>query len=769
MPKKFKKKQNQNEYVPLDKDDLKQAIEIPVKQINEESLVKIEKKGEREKVSKIKLKTRKLDEELIEKAEEGKEGEKEEKLGNYTLIITEKPQAASKIASSLGPYKKLSERGVSYYILERENKKIIVACAVGHLFTLTSKEKGFPVFNISWTADFKKNPWAKKYYSLLKKLAKNASDFIIATDYDIEGEVIGWNIIRFIAKQKDAKRMKFSTLTKEELEKSYENPEASINWGQAIAGETRHFLDWMYGINLSRALMEAIKKAGRFKILSIGRVQGPALNLIVKKELEIRKFKPEPYWQIFVKLKSHSILLKYEKDVKEKKELEKFKNLKGKTGEAKTEKKSRFLPPPPPFDLTSLQREAYRLYKITPSRTLQLAQNLYLNGLISYPRTSSQKIPLSIKPLDILKKLSSKFKEVKFAKRKKPIEGKKTDPAHPSIYPTGELGSMNREEEKIYNLIVKRFISCFCGDAEIHDKRIIFITDKDKLKFLARGLEVKDKGFLNVYPAVIREQKIEDISGEKQVEKVKIEEKLTQPPKRYTPASIITELEKRNLGTKATRANIIETLYNRNYIKEQAIQATPLGIKLISGLKKYSPIIIDEKLTRHFEKEMEKIQEVKNLKKLENLQEKTLNEAKETIEKIAEDMKKNEEKIGQELVKATEENYEQEKKENEVITCPVCKKGTLRIIYNKKAKRYFIGCSNYPECKTTFSLPPNGMIKLVKNKEGEIKKCEECRFPKLIRLSKGKRPWEFCFNPQCPTNKERQNNRKNYNSKSQKK
>jgi len=766
MPKKFKKKQNQNEYVPLDKDDLKQAIEIPVKEVEEENLIKIEKGKEKTGKGKIKLKTRKIEEEIGMENSKPEIGDSKEK---YTLIITEKPQAASKISQALGVFRKLSFNRVPYYEGEKKGEKIIIACAVGHLFTLTTTEKGFPIFNISWKAEFKKNIWAKKYYSLLKKLIKNASEFIVATDYDIEGEVIGWNIIRFIAgkhAEKKSKRMKFSTLTKEELKKAYENPEPEINWGQAYAGETRHFLDWMYGINLSRALMADIKKAGRFKILSIGRVQGPALKLIVDRELEIEKFKPEPYWQIFIKLKGHKPLLKYEKDIKDKKELKKFKNLEGKKGKATTTKKSRNLPPPPPFDLTSLQREAYRLYKITPSQTLRIAQNLYLAGLISYPRTSSQKIPETINPKQILKKLSAKFKEVRFATRQKPVEGKKTDPAHPSIYPTGEFGNMSKEEEKIYNLVVRRFISCFCQDALIEDKKIIFTTYKDKLKFLAKGLEIKNKGWLQIYPALIREEEVGDISGEKEVEKSKIEEKQTQPPRRYTPASIITELEKRNLGTKATRANIIETLYNRNYIKEQQIKATPLGIKLISSLEKYSPIIIDEALTRHFEKEMQEIQEAKEPEKTEELQKETLKEARRTIEEISEDFKKNEEKIGKELVKATEENYKEERKENEIMPCPKCKKGSLCILYNKRAKRYFVACSNYPECKNTFSLPPNGLIKVAKDKEG-VKKCEHCGFPKLIRIKKGRRPWEFCFNPECETNKEWQNNKKNYNSKNQ--
>jgi len=726
-------------FIPMHEDDLKYATEVPVKNIEDNELIKIEKAGE--KGTKIgKLKKRKIDEE-IEEIEDNKSKE------NYTLIITEKPQAAEKIASALGKPKKHTENKVSYYELKKDNKQIVIAAAVGHLLTLTTKEKKWPVFDIKWEAEFKRNKWAKKYYQILKKLAKNASEVIIATDYDIEGEVIGWNIIRFIAKKKDAKRMKFSTLTKTELEESFENPEPTINWGQAIAGETRHFLDWMYGINLSRALMSAIKSAGRFKIMSIGRIQGPALRLIVEKEREIQKFKPEPFWQVFIKLKFHKPELKFWRSIKKKTELGKFKNLKGEKGNAKTEKKKRKIHPPYPFDLTSLQREAYRFYKITPAQTLQIAQNLYLAGVISYPRTSSQKIPDSIQPKKILEKLKKRFKETSFIARQKPIEGKKTDPAHPSIYPTGEFKKLSEQESKIYNLIAKRFISCFCSDAEVENKKITFITDKDKLKFKATGLEIIKKGWLNVYPAIIQEQEIEDIEGKKEIEKTKIEEKETKPPKRYTPASIITELEKRNLGTKATRANIIETLYSRNYIEGQSIKATPLGMNLIETLEKNSPIIIDEKLTRHFEKEMEAIQKAK--KNQTNLQDITIKEAKKTITKISNDFKKQEEKIGKELVKATEENWKKEQEESIFGECPACKKGKLRILYAKQYKRYFIGCTNYPKCRNTYTLPPNGTIKKTD------KTCEECGFPMLMRLNKGKKPWVFCFNPKCASRKQK--------------
>ncbi|MDO8460784.1 MAG: toprim domain-containing protein, partial [Nanoarchaeota archaeon] len=187
------------------------------------------------------------------------------------LIITEKPQAAQKIASSLGNPSKYNENGVYYYEVEHNKEKIIVASAVGHLFGLTYQkgQKGWPIFEIMWRPSYeiKSVAYTKKYYDLLKKLSRKAKEIIVATDYDIEGEVIGWNIVRFICNKQTAKRMKYSTLTKPELQKSYENTMAEPDWGQAYAGETRHILDWLYGINLSRGLMSAIKTTGSFKVL----------------------------------------------------------------------------------------------------------------------------------------------------------------------------------------------------------------------------------------------------------------------------------------------------------------------------------------------------------------------------------------------------------------------------------------------------------------------------------------------------------------------
>jgi len=745
----------QKEFRVFNPKNVKQVIEIPVKPKPKiEELQTIEKQG---KVKKSKKKTtkRKTSKRFIKSNTPVKFKEKPLKKQGYVLVITEKPQAAEKIAAALsnGKDKKINKPGgVSYYELQRNNKNIVIACAVGHLFSVSQTRKGtdYPIFDIGWFPNFevRKNDFTKKYYSTLNLLVKGASEIVIATDFDVEGEVIGYNIIRFIAKQKDAKRMKFSTLTASEIQKSYDHANLTIEWGQAIAGETRHFLDWLYGINLSRALMNAIKTTGKFKIMSIGRVQGPALHLIVDKEKEIKKFKPIPYWQVFITINDGKTILelKHNKDITKKPELEKFNKLKNKKVEASTKKTKQTITPPAPFDLTTLQTEAYKFHSITPSNTLQSAQKLYLAGLISYPRTSSQKIPEEMKPNEILEKLKKKFpKLTQYTTRKKPIEGNKTDPAHPACIPTGTYNKLEDYDEKVYNLIVKRFISCYCNDAELENKKIEVETQG--LKFSTRGMEILNMGWMGVYPTKMEEKEIQDFNGEVNIDEVKIEEKQTKPPKRFSAASILKELEKRNLGTKATRANILDTLYNRNYIKEKSIQATELGIRLIDSLEKHSPIIINEKLTREIEKDMDSIKLSKH--DLNKKQETTVKKAEDALTKISTDFKKQEKAIGKELVAANEALWEQEKKDNDLkIQCPRCKKGTLGIKYTPRFKSYFIACSAYPDCKQTFPLPSQSLIK----KTDKI--CEDCKWPKLLRIKQGKRPWVFCPNPNCPSKQE---------------
>lgn len=674
------------------------------------------------------------------------------------LIITEKPKAAQRIADALadGKVSKGKIGKVAYYKFKRGGKDVVVGCAVGHLFGLAEKNKGkwtYPVFDVEWKPIYEVNKgamFAKKYIETLKKLSKNTDTYTVATDFDTEGSTIGLNIIRFICKQKDARRMKFSTLTKPDLVKAYENASPHLDWGQARAGETRHELDWYYGINLSRALTSAIKSAGMFKILSSGRVQGPALKIIVEKEKEILAFKPKLYWQIELdgKVKKGLITAWHEagKFWKKKEAQDIVKKVKGKDGFVKNVKKTRTEQSPPvPFDLTTLQTEAYRCFGITPKKTLDLAQEIYTSGLISYPRTSSQKLPKAIGYGKIITRISkqkhysSLCKKLLTKKTLHPNQGKKTDPAHPAIFPTGLVPKdLGKRRQSIYDLIVKRFLACFAQPA-VKENVVVKIEVNSEI-FVAKGSVTTDKGWYVFYEPYVK-AKDEELPQTKEkekvtVKKVKLHEKQTQPPKRFTQASIIRELEKKNLGTKATRANIVDTLFKRGYVGGKAIEATKLGFATVKTLGKYSPKILDEKLTRHFEMEMERVRENKKKPK------EVLEEAKDLLENILKEFKEKEEKIGKGLLEAT---IETRKKESLVGDCPVCEEGELNLRRGKFGR--FIACSKYPDCKTTFSIPNTGLVKTSEEK------CKECEHPLILMIRKAKKPQQVCINPDCPSKK----------------
>ncbi len=676
----------------------------------------------------------------------------------YELIITEKPNASKKVAEALSDSKptKKDIKGIPYYLVTHNKKDIVVGCAVGHLYGLAEKKKSkgfaYPVFDIEWVPTYeisKNSAFTKNYLDALKKLAKDAKSVCVATDYDVEGEVIGLNIVRYVCNKADAKRMKFSTLTKEELVDSYAKASEHLDWSQAEAGETRHFLDYFYGINLSRALTSAIKTAGMFKILSTGRVQGPALKIVADREREIKAFKPVPYWQVELqgKVKDGSLIAWHEADKfwdksKADKVMEKVKGKK--KGTVKDVTKTQFKQNPPvPFDLTSLQTEAYRCFGINPSITLKIAQDLYTSGCISYPRTSSQQLPPSIGFNKILKDLSkqSEYKELAGILLQKsklvPNNGKKTDPAHPAIYPTGVTPkALEARNAKIYDIIVKRFFSTF-GDPAVRETVIAKIDVNTEL-FIAKGTRTVAPNWHVFYAPYVKLEE-EELPAMKEKDEVSIKDIIqhaeeTKPPKRFTPASLIRELEKRNLGTKATRAEIVETLKKRNYVQGEAITVTELGMEIIVILEKHCPKILDEDLTKHFELDMELIREGKTHR--DNI----LKEAKHVLTEILGEFKSKEKNIGEELKKTFTETRAAM---TTVGACPVCKNGHLILRFGKFGR--FIACDKYPECKTTFKLPASGLVEVTPNI------CTHCQFPIVKMIRKAKRPQEVCINVDCPS------------------
>jgi len=649
------------------------------------------------------------------------------------LIIAEKPSVAQKLAYALSrlPKRKMYRR-VSYYEFTRGTDKIIITSAVGHLFTLRQKSQSTPAFDIEWapTYSVEKSAWYQKdYLNAIMDLAKDADVVINATDYDIEGSLIGYNIIRFVSDLGKAKRMRFSTLTAPELESAYENLEP-LDVNNALAGEARHMVDWFYGINLSRAMMNAIRKAGRYKTLSIGRVQGPMLRFLAEREKEVKNFESTPYWELFAYSKGHKFIHEKER-FKLQIEAEEAQRKTSTEGTIYIESKTKTLYPFPPFDFTTLQTEAYRLFGFIPVKTQQLAQTLYENAYISYPRTSSQKLPHQLNLPAIIRKISTIDRFSSLANqlinrnRFRPREGQKED-VHPAIFPTGNIGKLEPDVQKLYDLIVHRFLACFAENAEIEDRKITLSASE---KYKTSAIHILKSGWFQFYShAAAKETVIPPFANEEKVtiEKFEVTSKTTSPPNRFSPASILQLMDKENIGTKTTRAIVLDTLYKRGYVSGRQLTVTPIGMAVYETFQQYSPKIVDPSLTKQLEDEMELVQNGKLSGQ------KVIEDAKLMLEGILSDFAKNEQQIGLNLLNKLEES--------ERFSSCKCGKGFQKIIEYQGRK--FLGCTNYPTCKITYSLPSSGLFSFA-----EI--CSFCNSPKIWYI-KGKSRYKYCLNRDCP-------------------
>ncbi len=675
-----------------------------------------------------------------------------------TVLVGEKPKVASRIAQALGNYSIETNRGVKNYVIDTDEGELIIAPAVGHIFNLDQIEGGwdYPVFDVEWKPTFETSDSAdymKKYYNNLRDQLEKADNYVNACDFDLEGSVIGYNVIRHItdADEEDIRRMKFSTLTAGDLQDAYDNL-GEFDKGMTEAGITRHVLDYYYGINVSRALMKAVRKADRYKTLSTGRVQGPALKILADREREIQAFEPDPYWEIYLNHSEFQAQWEDDEDrIWNEDEAEKiFSEVKDETETVVTNVKVNNYTHnvPIPFNLTGLQSEASSQFRISPKKTQQIAQTLYENGLISYPRTESQKLPAKLGYKNILKKLKNQKEYTELSekvldkKKLSPKQGKKKDEAHPAIYPTGESpGNLSKQERKVYDLIVKRFHAVFGKPAK--RQSLTFTLEVNGHDFKAKSKITKERNWYNLYEPYVRvdEADLPDMEEGQtlKVEDFDIEEKETQPPNRYSQSGIVNKLEKKNLGTKATRASTIDRLYSRNYIENEPIEVTPLGLTIVSTLEEYCGEIVSEELTREFEEKMEEIQEQKDTR------EEVLDEAQDKLIEILTEFKEKEKEIGSELVETIDADRERRR---QLGPCQVCEEegredGTLRIIKTKKGR--FVGCSNYPDCENTYPLPRNGSIKNLDES------CDECGTPRIYVARKKGKDYQMCINPDCST------------------
>ncbi len=688
-------------------------------------------------------------------------------MEKYSLLITEKPEAARRIALALdyeGKPKKLIDKGVPYFIAYRD-KKLVVVSALGHLYTVVHERGGrdyYPVFSFKWEPRYLVEKGAKKvraWIKIISKLADGAEEFLDASDYDLEGSLIGYCVLSYACKGKEkvAKRMKFSTLTKKELEKAYDELLPQLDFGLIEAGKTRHEIDWLYGVNLSRALtLSANRWSGRYTTLTTGRVQGPTLKFLVEREKEIRCFVPMPYWSIKAEadIKGSVYDVEYERRRIEKKtEADAVvRACKGKTGEIKRIDVRKFrIKPPSPFDLSSLQAEAYNSFGYTPRQTLDIAQRLYLEALISYPRTGSQKLPPVIDYTVILTELSKernyKNPALQLLKKNdlKPREGKKKDPAHPAIYPTGNMPErpQNRREKRVFDLVIRRFMAVF-GDPSVKQSINMNIEFNGHV-FHLRGGRVLEEGWTRFYKPYVRAEgtplPIVKEGEEVIFRKLTRVDKFTSPPTRYNPSSLLKKMDEIGIGTKATRADIIEALYRRGYITDRGIVVTDLGFDLTEVLDEYCPDIVSVELTKELEEKMDRIQNN------EEKSERVLIDAVDRLMPVLEELKEGEEAVGKALSNAIKRAR---MRDRIVGKCPICETGTLMILHSRKTGKRFIGCTNYFKglCKTSFPLPQRGTAK------SGHKNCRTCGWPLVqIRLTKERKPWLLCFNTNCKSNK----------------
>ena len=686
-----------------------------------------------------------------------------------TLIVCEKPDAAARVARALdedGDPRRIETQGVPVYESRNRHETIIVCSALGHLYAVDSKthtsRRYYPVWDFEWKPKHlidKKSARLGRWIQIISSLAEKADRYINACDYDVEGSLIGHTILRYACRGADSKaqRMKFSTMTEKELKSAYKTLAPQLDIQLVEAGRTRHELDWLYGINLSRLLTESALKQNRgYSTLSTGRVQGPTLKFVVDKEEEIQCFTPTPFWTIDATLTQNGqeYTLEYEKEkISTLAEAELVvRDCKNCILEVEsTESRNIQQSPPYPFDLSTLQSEAYRHFGYTPSRTLALAEKLYLEALISYPRTSSQKLPPDIGYSEILHGIASMAQYRTLATKLTlqnslhPNQGPKDDRAHPAVYPTGESPkrALIQPEANLLNLIIKRFMSAFAEPSLRESSKLTL--KKDPHRFFLRGTRLLREGWIQFYRpyASDESQNLPDLKvGDKTpITKIQATPKFTEPPPRYNPSSLLRKMEEENIGTKATRAEIIEILYRRGYIKNIRIEATPLALKIINLLNKYCPLIIDPAFTARLETSMD------NIQTLQTTRSHVIAETLDHLRPIMLNLIAREDEIGSQLAEVVVSQRTASLTFD--YPCPQCG-SKLKIIRSRTSGKRFIGCTGYQNgCRFTLPLPQFGNLSITQTN------CKICGFQLVQARTKGRRPMTSCA--RCYSNKTRAN------------
>src|SRR5919199_1305209 len=490
------------------------------------------------------------------------------------LIISEKANTAKKIAQFLaeGPVKDGKHRSVPYHTFTWKGEECVSVGLKGHVLTLE-----YPEEYSNWQkvepsslidAEIRKSVSEKGVAQAIRSLAKKADEVVIATDFDREGELIGVDALSlaFDANPKlvdHVERARFSALTKGEVTRAFDNL-VEVSEELAAAGEARQDIDLIWGATLTRWVSRATKRYGN-AFLSVGRVQSPTLVLIAERERERRAFVAEPYWELEATLRDggdpftvHHAHGRFKEEAEARRA---HQNLTEVATVTEVRQKSATRPPPTPFNTTGFLTAAASL-GIGPSRAARIAEDLYTDGYISYPRTDNTVYPRSLDLREILGYLKRVEGAGKYAEgflgaeKLSPTRGKKETTDHAPIYPTGYASrkALREDQWKIYQLVVRRFLATLSAPAKTLRTTLRFESGGEPLK--TSGTVVTEEGWLGVYPYGRRaDEELPGLNEGDEVEVVEAEvlSKETQPPARYGQGRLIKLMEDLGLGTKATR------------------------------------------------------------------------------------------------------------------------------------------------------------------------------------------------------------------------
>ncbi len=648
------------------------------------------------------------------------------------LIIAEKHDAAKRIAQILADEKPRSYRvgGVETF---RFGDNIVMGLS-GHIVGVD-----YPPDYNNWQktdckdlirADIIVRPIQEKIISALRTLGSEADRITVATDYDREGELIGVEALRIAQKENPglkADRVRYSAITKGEIQKAFEHP-GEVDYNLAASGEARQIVDLIWGAALTRYISLTSGRLGK-EFLSVGRVQSPTLALIVDREKEINAFVPKAYWEIFVDLEKGLRVHHAKGRIWEKEEVDRIVNNLAQIGIIRSiEKKARIDKPPVPFDTTSFLAAASGI-GFSAANAMRIAEWLYINGFISYPRTDNTVYPPSID----LRSLMSLFTRGPFGEEAQtllkgkmiPTKGKRSTTDHPPIYPTALANKSELKEEqwRIYELVVRRF---FATLAEACEWQVAIIkVDIGAEPFRASGARLIKAGWRAYYPYSKSEEHILPELQEGERLKVlghEVEAKETQPPARYGQGRLIKLMDELGLGTKSTRHDIISKLYARSYVQGNPMKPTNTAYAVVDTLQKYAPNITKPEMTQTLEKDMSLI----SLEKIK--EDEVIEESREMLESVFCELEDNQKGIGESLKDGL-------RTDKIVGSCEKC--GSELIIRRGRRGSRFIGCSGYPNCKFTLPLPRSGTVIVTD------RLCEKHGMNHIRIINKGKRPWDL--------------------------